>query len=249
MFLRKYWLPLSVFVVAIVGVGLYILATRPPPETVKIYKTVKPIEKPTQQPTAEAPVGDTSQGGHFHADGTWHEGPHDVPSQIREKDDVGDRAYWESQGLTPPPPGYTYFRVNNGPPELYPRNQFNMKVRWEEQLGDEFQLTDEEWERLKALRGIASKGPLRIHISDEVAALANEWCDELWQKTRSLQPKIVSFGSFDRELTDADEEERARLEAAKRVSLMKTERSNRSVNHDLLDQIIIELETELQRRK
>ena len=124
-----------------------------------------------------------------------------------------------------------------------------MKVRWEEQLGDEFKLTDEEWERLKALRGIASKGPLRIHISDEVAALAKEWRDELWEKTMSLQPKIVSFGSFDRELTDADEEEHARLEAAKLKTLMKPQRSNRSVDHDLLDQIIIELETELQRRK
>ncbi|MYB93933.1 hypothetical protein F4054_12415 [Candidatus Poribacteria bacterium] len=73
MFLRKYWIPLSVFLVAIVGIGLYLLATQPPPEPVKIYKAVEPIEKPTPQ----APVGDTSKGGHFHADGTWHEGPHE----------------------------------------------------------------------------------------------------------------------------------------------------------------------------
>ena len=75
MFLRKYWLPISVFIVAIVGIGLYLLATQPPPEPVKIYKVVEP-EKPTEQPKAEAPVGDTSQDGHRHADGTWHEGPH-----------------------------------------------------------------------------------------------------------------------------------------------------------------------------
>lgn len=89
MFLRKYWLPLSVFVVAIVGVGLYMLATRPPLETVKIYKTVKPIEKPTQQPTAEAPVEDTSQGGHFHADGTFHAEPHEAPVE-QPSTDVGE---------------------------------------------------------------------------------------------------------------------------------------------------------------
>lgn len=75
MFLRKYWLPISVFIVAIVGIGLYLLATQPPPEPVKIYKVVEP-EKPTKQPKAEVPVGDTSQDGHRHADGTWHEGPH-----------------------------------------------------------------------------------------------------------------------------------------------------------------------------
>ena len=75
MFLRKYWLPLSVFLVAIVGVGLYLLATQPPKEPIVIYKAVEPIEKPT----TEAPVGEISQGGHVHADGTWHDGPHDAP--------------------------------------------------------------------------------------------------------------------------------------------------------------------------
>ncbi len=33
-----------------------------------------------QKPTTEAPVGDTSQGGHVHADGTWHGEPHETPS-------------------------------------------------------------------------------------------------------------------------------------------------------------------------
>lgn len=52
MFLRKYWKPpLSVFLVGIVGIGLYMLATQPPPEPVKIYKVVEPIERPTQQPS------------------------------------------------------------------------------------------------------------------------------------------------------------------------------------------------------
>ena len=74
MFLRKYWIPLAVFIMAIAGVGLCMLATQPPKEPIKIYKEVKPIEKPTTQ----APMGDTSQGGHFRADGNpWHEGPHE----------------------------------------------------------------------------------------------------------------------------------------------------------------------------
>ena len=87
MFLRKYWIPISVFLVAIVGIGLYMLATQPPPEPVKIYKVVEPIEKPPQQPTtAQAPVGDTSQDGHFHADGTWHEGPHEPVAETPQRD-------------------------------------------------------------------------------------------------------------------------------------------------------------------
>ena len=79
MFLRKYWIPLSAFLLLIVGVGLYLIATQPTPEPVKIYKAVEPIEKPTQQPTTQTPVEDTSKGGHVHADGTWHEGPHETP--------------------------------------------------------------------------------------------------------------------------------------------------------------------------
>lgn len=82
MFLRKYWIPISVFIVAIAGIGLYLLATQPPKDPILIYKPVEPIEKPTEQPKAEAPVGETSQDGHVHADGNpWHEGPHETEVQ------------------------------------------------------------------------------------------------------------------------------------------------------------------------
>ena len=76
MFLRKNWLPISVFLLAIVAVGLYYLQTQ---QTLKdpivIYKAT-PVE--VEKPTTEAQKDDASQDGHFHADGTWHEGPHDA---------------------------------------------------------------------------------------------------------------------------------------------------------------------------
>ena len=75
MFLRKYWLPISVFIVAIVGVSLYYLQTRPPKDPIVIIKPIEPLPKSE----VKAPVGDTSQGGHVHADGTWHDGTHEVP--------------------------------------------------------------------------------------------------------------------------------------------------------------------------
>jgi len=78
MFLRKYWIPISVFLVAIAGIGLYLLATQPPKDPIVIYKAVEPIKRPTQQPTAQVPVEETDTGGHFHADGTWHKGPHEI---------------------------------------------------------------------------------------------------------------------------------------------------------------------------
>ena len=75
MFIRKYWIPITVFLVVIVGVGLYYLQTRPPKDPIVIIKPVEPLPKSE----VKAPVGDTAQGGHFHADGTWHEGPHEAP--------------------------------------------------------------------------------------------------------------------------------------------------------------------------
>lgn len=79
MFGRKYWIPLSVFIVVIVGIGLYYLQTRPAKDPILIVKPVEPLPKPTEQPKAEVP-SEPSQDGHFHADGTWHEGPHETPA-------------------------------------------------------------------------------------------------------------------------------------------------------------------------
>ena len=73
MFFRKYWIPFSVFIVAISAVGLYYLQTRPPKEPIVIIKPVD-IEQPKE---TEVPVGDTSEG-HFHDDGTFHEGTHET---------------------------------------------------------------------------------------------------------------------------------------------------------------------------
>ena len=84
MFGRKHWLAISVFLVAIVGVSLYWLQTRPPKDPILIIKPVEPLPKSTEQPKAEVP-SEPLQGGHFHADGTWHEGPHapvEVPAEV-----------------------------------------------------------------------------------------------------------------------------------------------------------------------
>ena len=73
MFFRKYWIPFSVFIVAISAVGLYYLQTRPPKEPIVIIKPVD-IEQPKE---TAPPVGDTSQGGHWHGD-EWHADPHET---------------------------------------------------------------------------------------------------------------------------------------------------------------------------
>ena len=80
MFIRKYWLPLSVLVVMICAVGLYYLQTQPPKEPIVIIKPVEPLPKSE----VKVPEGDTSQGGHVHEDGTWHEGPHEAEAPVEQ---------------------------------------------------------------------------------------------------------------------------------------------------------------------
>ena len=73
MFGRKYWIGLTVFLVVIVGISLYYLQTRPRPPKDPIL-IIKPVEPLPKSEVAEVVEGDTSQGGHRHADGTWHDG-------------------------------------------------------------------------------------------------------------------------------------------------------------------------------
>ena len=92
MFMKKYWLPLSVCLVVVVSVGLYLQATHPPPEPIKIYKPVEPLATPTQAPTTQTPVGEkTEQGGHWHGD-EWHAEPHTPQTQNATHTEYGHAA-------------------------------------------------------------------------------------------------------------------------------------------------------------
>ena len=72
MFIRKYWIPLSVLLIAIAAVSVYWTQTRTPKEPIVIYKIVEPLPKSERQTGAPQ--------GHFHAE------PHEPiaePSEVR----------------------------------------------------------------------------------------------------------------------------------------------------------------------
>ena len=76
MFIRKYWVPISVVLLVICAVGFFILAIQPPPEPIIIYKEVE-VEKPTTEaPKAKPPPPGASPNGHWHGD-EWHDAPHE----------------------------------------------------------------------------------------------------------------------------------------------------------------------------
>ena len=76
MLIRKHWLPLSVLIVVICVVSFYFLLPDAPEESTRIFKSVEPLEEPTEQ------------GGHFHEDGTWHADTEDTTEPTNRK--VGD---------------------------------------------------------------------------------------------------------------------------------------------------------------
>ena len=70
---KNVWIPILILVLVVIGFSLFYGQKVANQEPVKVYKPVE-VEPPKE---TEAPVGDTSQG-HFHADGTFHEGTHET---------------------------------------------------------------------------------------------------------------------------------------------------------------------------
>ena len=74
MFLRKYWLPLTVFgLIVLMGCGLFYGRKAAKQEPVKVYKPVE-VEKPA--PPKPPPPGETAESGHWHGD-VWHAESHE----------------------------------------------------------------------------------------------------------------------------------------------------------------------------
>jgi len=71
MFLRNYWVPLTIFIVVLVSCSLILLQSRERPP-IKIYKTTE-IETPTAKP----PPPGADPNGHWHGD-EWHAAPHEA---------------------------------------------------------------------------------------------------------------------------------------------------------------------------
>ena len=70
---------LAFFVLCVGGSLLYMQHVRHQ-DAEKLAETQARVEQwnERQNPTTQVKAGDTSQGGHFHADGTWHEVPHEA---------------------------------------------------------------------------------------------------------------------------------------------------------------------------
>lgn len=180
--------------------------------------------------------------------------------------DAVKRAYYADMGLTPPPKGFQhYLNPNTGTWDLVPNNVPIIKVKeGMEQYNQTHQLNDSEYERYIALDRIKSnQESVENYISSgqhpnqilryppEVTEIANEWYQELHEKTYG--PTFVATFSvyYDRPRTHADEVNvRQLMDEAIKNAIPKRQRSIRDTDvvvEEILDEIEVVLGITIER--
>ena len=226
---------LAFFILSVVGGTLYIshVEKQGAEELATDEDPVKQVPEKQQQPTAEAPVGDTSQGGHFHADGTWHGTPHPPPppgeplqkatqKQPRQPS-ITEKQFYASLGLEPPPEGF-YYRVHvdntpvlneNGEPRLfsYYEPSYNVYTR----IG--FAPTREQYERYQQLerdlKFVQDQGDTTevARLEADIERLKADAQGELPDFTSSVMAptSLYNTAAYQAEIRRRDKEMRAHL--------------------------------------
>lgn len=97
MFIRKYWIPILVFLVAITGSTVYWLKTQTPLEPIKRYTVSDTLKTPTDTPTETSKTEistetETGQSGHWHSN-EWHPEPHQPTISPAPTSSVADTQY------------------------------------------------------------------------------------------------------------------------------------------------------------
>ena len=240
------------------AMSIYFLQTDTPKAPIKIYTPVEPIAK---QPPK---VGDTSQGGHFHDDGTWHAEPHAqdanvLPSEAELKDfasnfemsEAETEEFYRSLGLEPPPAGYTYIQNEDGSTELI-KDGVPMVEIHSRQGFDTVYLSDEDWTLYQALKGMTHENVIETrNIPAEVVEIARERLAAFEAKAQGPILTATTTTISSGPLPSQQEENRitdAKIaEAYRALGITPELRNSRSRNHmdyDLIEQLIAEFKEE-----
>ena len=144
-----------------------------------------------QNPTTEVKAGDTSQGGDFHADGTWHKDPHietRAPTEIVESasttgtditvagigQETSESEFMKKYGVSPPPRGYAWALMADGTYQLRERNTPHVNVAYKKKPRfNSYWLPDRAYRYYKALRVIIYNnggGVVEVTTTDQARA-------------------------------------------------------------------------------
>ena len=97
---KRVWIPILIVLLAAIGCGLFYERQVSKQEPVKVYTPVTPERVAKLQPTAKSPASDTSQGGHFHADGTWHTEAHETSETAQPSGETQSDGVWYPDNYT-----------------------------------------------------------------------------------------------------------------------------------------------------
>ena len=97
---KRVWIPILIVLLAAIGCGLFYERQVSKQEPVKVYTPVPPERVAQLQPTAKSPASDTSQGGHFHADGTWHAEAHETSETAQPSGETQSDGVWYPDNYT-----------------------------------------------------------------------------------------------------------------------------------------------------
>ncbi len=249
---------LAFFLLMVVGGTLYIwhVERQGSEYAGETQDRVHPLPKNAHPTTAVADGGDS-------ADGDVHTPIHTIvsvekPSRFdpvaekmglmsAEEIDAQEKAklaFYASLGLEPPPPGYRYARIGDGPPKLVKDKDPIINVVWGEGYGNYHQLTDIELVRYSCLIGIDDPSVIRRYgLSQEEVELGLDWKQELYEKTKGPRPTITAHLSYPSSNPMTDEEKAAvyqRMRDREHELVPRPPESFR-VDYDVFDTIIAEI--------
>ena len=80
---KKFWIPILIVLLAVVGCGLFYSKRIAQQERVNVHKPIEVEQPPTSKPP---PPGETAESGHWHGD-EWHAEPHGAhpPAEVSEQ--------------------------------------------------------------------------------------------------------------------------------------------------------------------
>lgn len=262
---------LTFFVLCVVGSLLYMqhVERRTAREFAEQKEHVKvPTERQHSQPTTEAPVAeDPPQGGDVHEKGVpshtivsvekpSHSGPDAIEMGLISPEEIdaqekAKREFYASHGLEPPPPGYRYAKIGDGPPQLVKDKDPIINVVWGEGYGNYHQLTDLELARYSCLKTIDFPRIIkRYGLSQEEVELGLDWKQELYEKTKGPRPTITAHLSYPSSNPMTDEEKEAVYQRMRdrEDELVPRPPEKFYIDYDVFDTIIAEIRETLSRR-
>ena len=233
------------------------------PERVKVL-----TERQHSQPTTEAPVAEeTPQGGNVHekvspirtivsVEKSSHSDPVAdkmglISAEEIDAQEKAKRDFYASHGLEPPPPGYRYAKLGDGPPQLVKDKDPIINVAWGEGYGNYHQLTDTELAIYSCLRAIEHPSVIkRYGLSQEEVEFGLDWEQELYEKTKGPRPTITAHLSYPSSdpLTDEEKEALFQRMRDREDELVPRPPERFDIDYDVFDTIIADIRETLSRR-